>query len=116
MIQGTEENLLEGSSGLNAAGTTKATNGRMRGLCLTCDNSATCVYLEKRGRAAICCDLFVIGPPSVEARPQRRGASRGVEAPTGSSGLKGLCSDCENRVGCILAGAEGGVWVCEEYR
>jgi hypothetical protein len=84
------------------------------GLCITCNNSPSCVYREARGKDALYCEMFDSG----------NGASSSVtitlttvvkpdvqEKPS----LKGLCVNCEHRDHCTLPRSEGGVWHCEEY-
>lgn len=86
------------------------------GLCITCNNSDTCVYRKQRGTDAIYCELF-----DGYAAPQH---GRGIEVTgavtdgsldVGTTDAKGLCMNCVHRDSCQLARPEGGVWHCEEY-
>ncbi len=86
------------------------------GLCLTCNNSGTCVYRKRRGTDAIYCELY-----DGYAIPQNGHGLKMTSAiidgsqETGISGTKGLCVNCAHRDSCQLAKPESGVWHCEEY-
>ncbi len=88
----------------------------LAGLCVTCNNSDTCVYRKRRGSDAICCELY-----DGYAIPQNGHGPKGTDTVTrGVSDVvkadaKGLCVNCAHGDSCQLARPEGGVWHCEEY-
>lgn len=93
------------------------------GLCLTCDNNSSgCGFRKRRGFDAIYCEMFSSNgaSPSAELRSSvvmRPTATTWSEArePV-TSGVTGLCVNCEHRDECTYSKPEGGVWHCEEYR
>lgn len=87
------------------------------GLCLTCINSANCIYRARRDFDAICCEMFCI-----EADPAKQNKNSAMErldliesVNKYPASPKGLCFNCENRDNCMLLIPEEGVWHCEEY-
>ena len=92
-----------------------STPGTFVGLCVTCNNSSTCVYRKRRGTDAIYCELydgFALpengGGGSAKATPEK-------QVDIGMAQAKGLCVNCAHRDTCQLAKSECGVWHCEEY-
>ena len=99
----------------------RGTMGHSPGLCLTCNNSPTCVYRAMRGYDAIYCETFDAGVPPGGGRPGDKYAAP-VGAPSTIAPVesrvtvtRGLCVNCEHRDSCALPRPEGGVWHCEEY-
>ncbi len=90
-----------------------------RGLCSTCNNSATCALRLRRGFDALYCEMFDdYVPPMTEVIDEVKLGSLQTGAgseKTVSTPLKGLCVNCKNRETCGYPKAEGGVWHCEEY-
>jgi hypothetical protein len=86
---------------------------------MTCNQATSCSYLARTegpiwrceefddsGPAAAVADVFVPGAGGETAQHEPRGREEG---------LRGLCTNCDNRSSCRLPGAEMGVWFCEEY-
>ena len=90
-----------------------------QGLCSTCNNRQSCMYFQARQYQVSHCEMF-----DAETRPapmlmvEHRDQSletfetEGV----GVAELKGLCTNCENRIGCTFPKPAGGVWHCQEYQ
>ncbi len=90
------------------------------GLCGTCENAALCIYVGDAEHPVLECEEFTHHRADADCRPPRRRSIAVVPdeaAPEEPRPLPlGLCSDCENRPGCMFDKPEGGVWQCEEYR
>ncbi len=87
------------------------------GLCLTCNNSGTCVYRNRRGTDAIYCELYdgYAIPQNGHGSKMTGAAVVGGSLDAGATQTRGLCVNCEHRDSCQLAKPESGVWHCEEY-
>jgi len=86
------------------------------GLCVTCNNSGTCVYRKRRGTDAIYCELYDgYAIPKNGHGMKVTGAVMDGSLQAGMTDAKGLCVNCAHRDSCQLAKPEGGVWHCEEY-
>ena len=92
---------------------------RYEGLCCTCKNCETCMYLQKADRPILQCEEFTpFESRPFKAIPKREGLptkeqviARMDEDPS----LKGLCVNCDRRFDCKFCKQPGGVWHCEEY-
>jgi len=85
------------------------------GLCITCNNSATCEYRKKRGMDAIFCEMYDgYSPPNGNGHHDEDTVLLEVED-TAQPKLKGLCINCDNRHTCKHVKPDGGVWHCEDY-
>ncbi|MFH1575074.1 MAG: hypothetical protein ABIG68_13915 [Acidobacteriota bacterium] len=88
----------------------QTTNGT-GGLCMTCNNAATCYYHATRG-PALFCDLF---DNHVTTKSDSSPFTLSdTTAPTEQT-FKGLCINCDHRQDCSHAKSETGVWHCENY-
>jgi hypothetical protein len=90
-----------------------------RGLCSTCKHAPTCTFPADVQRPAFYCEEFEIeiapaGKTAEDGTSQSTTSS--IAAAEDSSGLIGLCSDCESRQTCVFPKPEGGIWHCEEYQ
>ena len=89
------------------------------GLCMTCNNSPTCMYRASRGPALFCETFDYYTPPVAPAshRPDTERPSGRILEPVESEmhTLSGLCVNCQHRAACTLLRPAGGVWHCEEY-
>lgn len=91
------------------------------GICSTCNNAPTCMYLKDRRPPVSQCEEF---DNYSAARPTVTTGSSTASDPVVTSTdqdkkavmYKGLCINCENRRDCTLTKHEGGIWHCEEYR
>ena len=84
------------------------------GLCSTCNQQATCCYMERASQPILQCEEFDAHVPerTQPVMPARVGGDAAMEA----ENFKGLCVNCDFRRDCASAGCEGGIWHCEEYR
>lgn len=94
-------------------------SGERRGICSTCQGVETCTFPFQPGKNLLHCDEFEPWPPRSGSVAFRSG---GLDRPTVDYRTTtdrprplGLCSNCENRVGCTFPRPDGGVWRCEEY-
>jgi hypothetical protein len=82
-------------------------------LCVTCNNSATCMYLKNKKSPIYECEEFDgYAVPPTESMPF---LSPKVEK-AGNAEFKGLCVNCESRETCTFPKSEGGIWHCEDYK
>ena len=93
------------------------TNG---GLCMTCNNAPTCFYRATRGPGLFCEMFDDYVAPGVQAvvrgGPDHSGSARVTGSATGEGAVfTGLCMNCDHRLVCEHAKAEGGVWHGEQY-
>ena len=91
------------------------------GICSTCKNAATCVYLAGARQPVLQCEEFDPGEVSRTRKTPKAFPPKGPSPASQADGeppieLMGLCVDCENRHACTYLKPEGGVWHCEEYR
>lgn len=94
---------------------------KYKGICSTCNNAPTCMYLKTRKPPVSQCEEF--DNHSTE-RPKAAQYGSSETAPLIASTdqdreavmYKGLCVNCENRKTCKLTKREGGIWHCEEYQ
>mgnify|MGYP003573204554 CR=1 FL=1 len=81
------------------------------GLCMTCNNSATCYHYARRGPALFCemFDNYVATKAAASATLP--------ETPPQLTDEKyaGLCMNCDHRMECRNAKTETGIWHCENY-
>ena len=94
---------------MNAPARTRITDG----LCTTCNDAGTCMYLVRAEVPIWRCEEFDDGSRAV--RPTLHLAVEVDEQPP-TVAVAGICSNCDNLDGCTFDKAEGGVWHCEEYR
>lgn len=83
-------------------------------LCSSCKHTSTCTFPKDPQRPSFYCEEF-----EIEVAPQTYGrppTQPYIEKVKESTGLVGLCSDCENQNKCSFPKPEGGIWHCEEYR
>ncbi len=89
------------------------------GLCGTCENAARCIYVGDAEHPVLECEEFTHHRADAARRPPRPRSIAAVPQAEAreeeSRPALGLCSDCENRAGCMFDKPEGGVWPCEEY-
>ncbi len=89
-----------------------------QGLCSTCVNAATCMYLTSRRHPVHQCEQFddYVPPLSVrKANPTIAKPGNEPVAPLRPNGRLGLCGTCEVWETCAFRQPEGGVWHCDEY-
>ena len=82
------------------------------GLCQTCEDASSCCLPSSSTVLLQYCEEFRTCKPEAVSRADEVG----TPARRAPSEYSDLCNDCENRQGCVLCGAEGGVWHCEEYK
>lgn len=82
------------------------------GLCLTCKNKNTCIFLKNATRPIISCEEF----ENVETSTVIKEIITKEEPKEYFELKKGLCANCENRMDCKFEKPASGVWHCEEYR
>ena len=89
------------------------------GLCATCRNASTCMYLKNSSKPILQCEEFEEFPSKPEKKPMEASMSMSKNNPGGNPGEKskyfGLCSNCKHRETCTFPKPQGGVWHCEEY-
>ena len=86
------------------------------GLCLTCNNLASCFHRKRRGFDAVYCEMFDNYVPSRDnGGGQEESGSLSGAVVIGSGILNDLCVNCTNQATCRLPKPTGGVWHCEEY-
>ncbi len=96
-------------------------NAEYSGICSTCKNAATCVYLAGARQPVLQCEEFESCEVSPTGKTPKAFPPKGPAPASQADGrasveLMGLCVDCENRHTCTFYKPEGGVWHCEEYR
>jgi hypothetical protein len=84
------------------------------GLCLTCNNRATCFHQMRRGFDAIYCEMFddYVSLPEIDGMADD---SKSTLSVINSGTINDLCVNCANRDTCRLPKPTGGIWHCEEY-
>ncbi len=80
-------------------------------LCANCKNAPTCTFPKDPDKPSLYCEEF-----EIEELPHKKIIDSHFNKEKGTSGLKGLCSDCENYKTCGFPKPEGGIWHCEEYQ
>ncbi len=89
-----------------------------QGLCSTCVNAATCMYVRSRRQAVHQCEQFDAYTPPISVRkanPTIGDPNNTPAAPLQLNGRQGLCSTCDSWETCVFCQSEGGVWHCDEY-
>ncbi|MFC1588176.1 hypothetical protein ACFL54_07695 [Planctomycetota bacterium] len=92
-----------------------------QGLCSTCNNAVSCIYLRERGHHALVCETFDSYSPRElpQAVTSFTPPNGTIETPFGSSEETvmpgGLCRNCGNQTFCSFPKPDSGVWQCEEY-
>ncbi len=84
----------------------------VEGLCSTCKNKNTCIFLKNATGPIISCEEF----ENIETSSVLKEKARKEEPKDYFELKKGLCVNCENRMDCKFEKPESGVWHCEEYR
>ncbi|MFH1676037.1 MAG: hypothetical protein ABIC40_03345 [bacterium] len=86
------------------------------GLCVNCNAAENCMHLKNCTKPVLFCEDFCESGPRTQTM-FRKVASKPMpsEEREVSTGLKGLCVNCDFRETCTHAQAEGGVWHCENY-
>jgi hypothetical protein len=83
------------------------------GICATCKNSPSCLYLKNAKEAVYHCEEFDNFEPAREMKTSIKTAT--VEPAAQLSNLKGLCLNCAKSGACSFTKPESGVWHCDEY-
>jgi len=94
-----------------------------RGLCLTCNNAASCTLSRDPDRPVMQCEEFESYQPPppkpveeqislLDTADSGEALGKGID----SDKFIGLCKTCYQRSSCKFTKPEGGVWHCEEYR
>ncbi|MCP4685115.1 MAG: hypothetical protein GY867_06645 [bacterium] len=95
-------------------------NVELKGLCLTCNHTETCMYLVRStGPIWHCeehddCNPISATTSTVVAPEPTTGVAQSPQSVATDQPL-GLCRNCDKLPTCCLPKAEGGVWFCEEY-
>ncbi len=88
-------------------------------LCINCDQVD--FYLVPGGnsrRPIMYCEQYNDFNPAEKLNPLAKSFSFKItekNPPAKEFNFKGLCVNCENRLGCSQARTESGIWHCEEY-
>lgn len=85
------------------------------GLCATCDNAPTCMFVGDAERPVMECEEFTQhGAPT----PRRDLAElpEAMDADAERFLAVGLCATCASRATCTLPRPAGGVWQCDAFR
>ena len=88
-------------------------------LCSSCKHASTCTFPRDPQKPSFYCEEFEI---EIVPHSKTTGGDRPPSAKTymakvkETSGLVGLCCDCENRENCVFPKPEGGIWHCQEYQ
>ena len=89
------------------------------GLCITCQNAASCIYPRDLDQPVLQCEEFDCYETPMETTTVDKilaiARTRDTSDTEEVVALKGLCVNCENRTTCIFPKPETGVWRCEEY-
>jgi hypothetical protein len=87
------------------------------GLCGTCRNAPTCMYLRNSSKPILHCEEFEEFPCDADNNPMEAKMSlvRSEGNPQEKSKYFGLCANCKHRDTCTFPKPQGGVWHCEEY-
>ncbi len=96
----------------------KPTQITYQGLCLTCENTATCTFPRKITCPVNQCEEFNIGhtpQPAAQEISNKTEYSISTHMNQDITPNQGLCYNCENIKTCTFPKLEGGVWHCEEY-
>jgi hypothetical protein len=87
------------------------------GLCATCRNAPTCMYLRNASEPILHCEEFEESPLDTGKQPMEAKMSlvNFPEDPQEKPKYFGLCANCKHRETCKFPKPPGGVWHCEEY-
>jgi hypothetical protein len=89
------------------------------GLCGTCRNASTCMYLRSASKPILQCEEYEEFPPQPGNKPMEATMSmnknNSANNPQEKSKYFGLCANCKHRETCTFPKPAGGVWHCEEY-
>lgn len=95
---------------------------KFQDLCLTCNNTSSCVQLIHKRQPVFHCELFddyIPSPAVIEINTVESSSIQlheKLESNRNNKGsVKGLCQNCEKRNNCFFTNLEEGVWQCEEY-
>lgn len=103
------------SRAMEAAAMRTPGDARALGLCSTCNSVDICTSRRNWSGPVHYCEEFD-DHVETQARSERPVAmARDAPEPEITSGLSGLCVNCNHRVTCAFPKAEGGVWHCNEY-
>jgi hypothetical protein len=89
-----------------------------QGLCSTCINAASCMYLKSRRHPVHQCEQFDDYVPTLSVRranPRIANPRADPVVARQPNGRLGLCGTCEAYEACIYCQPDGGVWHCDEY-
>ncbi len=84
------------------------------GLCATCKNGPTCMFLNGVSRQILHCEEYEISDEDTAAQ-QDKAQENPAHAVEPKNKARGLCATCENFETCSYNKPEGGVWHCEDY-
>jgi len=89
------------------------------GLCSTCRNAPTCMYLRNSSKPVLQCEEYEEFPSEPGKKPMEAKKPISKNNPGGNPKEKpkyfGLCANCKHRETCTFPKPQGGVWHCEEY-
>ena len=91
------------------------------GLCVTCNNVATCFHRRRHNQPVWQCEEFDDSDLTEEKQKDNANMQKvSIEEVNDNydehpDNLGGLCSSCKHREVCTYSKPEGGVWCCEEY-
>lgn len=90
------------------------------GLCITCNNIATCVQYKQRKQPVYYCELFddYVSPPAIiEINTDKTRVIEPIEDRNRDLlFIEGLCWDCGRRESCAhRQKRKYSIWQCEEY-
>ena len=96
------------------------TKEAITGICINCNNKESCSYLTSIKGPVVCCEEYDIFEPQKQninvLIKNNPGEIHTTSSNNYSSGIKGLCMNCEHNSECKSASLPGGIWHCEEYR
>ncbi|MBN1798144.1 MAG: hypothetical protein JW822_06190 [Spirochaetales bacterium] len=101
--------------------TSRDKHSGFKGLCSTCNNSASCTFPRNLISYIWQCDEFDNSTPKKHIHKIKNKSAEALKK-TDNPGSnddtaenKGLCINCDNRDTCAHASCEGGIWHCENY-
>ncbi len=85
------------------------------GLCATCKNGPTCMFLNGLNRQILHCEEFEM-PEGDTEKPSEENLEKSLpHKEKNLKEVKGLCATCDNLATCTYNKPESGVWHCEDY-
>ncbi|OFV81018.1 MAG: hypothetical protein A2Y78_00565 [Acidobacteria bacterium RBG_13_68_16] len=89
------------------------------GLCVTCDNAPTCMYVGDAEHPVMQCEEFSqhgAAPGGPAARHSLADLPEVLDEEAERFLAVGLCATCASRATCTLPRPRGGVWQCDAFR